>query len=67
MAIRDVVTIGYGNGSFSPGVSKIPTLGYGIGAAVVSISMYVQSQDVYVPGAKRQDVFVAGASVQDVK
>lgn len=35
MAIRDIVSIGYGNGTFSPGVSKIVTLGYGIAEEVV--------------------------------
>ncbi len=37
MAIRDIVTIGFGNGTFSPGVNKIPTLGYSIGAAVAVV------------------------------
>lgn len=36
MAIRDIVTMGYGNGTFSPGVNKIPTLGYSIGAALAT-------------------------------
>ena len=35
MAIRDVVTAGFGNGTYDPGVSKLPTRGYTIGVAVV--------------------------------
>ena len=34
MAIRDIVTMGFGNGVFSPGVSKVVTMGYAIGDAV---------------------------------
>jgi hypothetical protein len=33
MAIRDIVTRGFSNGTFNPGVTKIPTRGYAIGAA----------------------------------
>lgn len=32
MAIRAIVTRGFGNETFSPGVSKLPTRGYSIGA-----------------------------------
>ena len=32
MAIRSVVTRGFGNGTFSPGVTLVTTRGYGIGA-----------------------------------
>ena len=35
MAIRDIVTRGYGNGTYDPGVNDIPTRGYSIGVAVI--------------------------------
>ncbi len=38
MAIRDIVTIGFGNGTFSPGLGKIPTLGYSSVVVVAVIS-----------------------------
>ncbi len=31
MAIRDIVTLGFGNGTYDPGVGKLPTLGYSTG------------------------------------
>jgi hypothetical protein len=34
MAIRDVVTRGFGNGTFNPGVNKLPTRGYSISSVV---------------------------------
>ena len=40
MAIRDVVTGGFGNGAFSPGVNKLPTRGYSIGAVAVDLSPF---------------------------
>ena len=36
MAIRDVITRGFGNGTFDPVVNKLPTRGYSIGSAVVT-------------------------------
>ena len=32
MAISDIISFGFGNGTFDPGVNKLPTLGYSIGA-----------------------------------
>lgn len=40
MAIRDIITRGYGNGTFSPGVNKLPTRGYSIGAAIVITGLF---------------------------
>ncbi len=40
MAIRDIITLGFGNGTFSPGVNKLPTLGYSIGAAIVDVDLF---------------------------
>lgn len=61
MAIRDIVTRGYGNGTYSPGVNKLPTLGYAIGEAVAQNaygSFRVAALDSYVPGSKAIDSFV---------
>lgn len=35
MAIRDIIIRGFGNGTFSPGVNKLPTRGYSISDIVV--------------------------------
>ena len=35
MAIRSVVTMGFGNGTFNGSISEVVTRGYGIGEAVV--------------------------------
>ena len=35
MAIADIVTLGFGNGVYDPGVNKLPTLGYSIAAPPV--------------------------------
>ena len=45
MAIRDIVMRGYGNGTFNPGVTKLPTRGYSIGtvAAVVPTAFWLLS------------------------
>ena len=36
MAIRDIVTRGYGNGTYDPGVNKLPVRGYTIGAGAAT-------------------------------
>ena len=36
MSIPSVITRGYGNGTFDPGVNKLPTLGYSISLVVVA-------------------------------
>ena len=36
MAIRDIVTMGYGNGIYDPGVYKLPPLGYGVATEVTA-------------------------------
>ncbi len=33
MAIRDIVTAGFGNGTYDPGVNKLPTRGYSTASA----------------------------------
>lgn len=37
MPIRNVVTRGYGNGTFSPGVSRVTTRGYSVGEAIAIV------------------------------
>ena len=37
MAIRDVVTRGYGNGTYNPGVNDVPTRGFTIGVVAVIV------------------------------
>lgn len=56
MAIRDVVTMGYGNGTFSPGVSKIPTLGYSISNILLSGEVFsaVKRQRAFSSSARRR-------------
>jgi len=34
MAISSIISFGFGNGTFDPGVNKLPTLGYSIGEAI---------------------------------
>ncbi len=50
MAIRDIVLDGYGNGTYSPGVNKLPTDGYSIGAAAVGVAS--RYPIIYGPQAK---------------
>ena len=35
MAISSIISFGFGNGTFTPGVGKLPTLGYSAAAAIV--------------------------------
>jgi len=60
MSISTVVTMGYG--SFGS-VNKLPTLGYGIGAAVVLVygPARVTAAAVYQPGAMQAAVYQPGA------
>lgn len=62
-SIATVVTMGYG--SFGS-VNLIPTLGYGIGAAVVEIRYRVVAADVYCARAITQDESSGKAVAQDV-
>lgn len=48
MALRDVVTRGYGNGVFSPGVSKVVTRGYTVAAVVIIGPGMFAEGDVYL-------------------
>ena len=57
MAIRDVVTMGYGNGTYDPGVNKLPTLGYSIAAVAVPAAMLVRAYGVYRAGPAAMDAY----------
>lgn len=65
MAIRDVVTMGYGNGTYDPGVNKLPTLGYAIGEVVLSTPMLVVAYDAYRAGPAAIDAYNASAQEYD--
>jgi hypothetical protein len=45
MAIRDIICLGFGNGTYDPGVSKLPTLGYSIG-----VITFDDDNSAYRPG-----------------
>lgn len=50
MAIREIVTRGFGNGTYSPGVNKIPTRGYNIVEAVdVPEAIYITAVTLSLP------------------
>lgn len=61
MAIRDIVTMGYGSFSL---VRLIPVLGYGAGAGGI---MSLSAQDVFVPGAAQQTAYRPGQREQDAR
>lgn len=66
MAIRDVVTRGYGNGTYDPGVNDIPTRGYTIGAAVVDVTgARVTAFQLYFPGPKEVEVYFPGPKTSE--
>ena len=65
MAIRDVVTMGFGNGTFSPGVNKLPTFGYSIGEALNPIAICVAATDSYVAGPQAISSYIAGPVAYD--
>ncbi len=60
MSVAAVVTRGFG--SFGS-VNKLPTLGYGIGAAATPYSFTMQVGRVYVPGMSAGRVFTPGPTV----
>lgn len=62
MAIRDIVTRGYGNGTYSGTIAKVVTRGYSIGEAVATVDgpgCFVMGQ-VYHPGFKEGDEYKPG-------
>ena len=60
MSIAQVVTRGYG--SFGS-VSKLPTLGYSIGAPPVSYAFTLEAGRVFVPGTRYGRVSQPGMAV----
>ena len=66
MAIRDIVTGGFGNGTFSPGVSKVVTDGFGIEARVSVVVEYLEltgaiDSYVWLRGADDSNLELEGA------
>ena len=45
MSIPSIIGLGFGNGTYDPGVSKLPTLGYTIGEIV-----FDDANEIYRPG-----------------
>lgn len=43
MAIRDVVTRGYGNGTYSPGVNDVPVRGYAVNSTADIVKLDVSA------------------------
>jgi hypothetical protein len=60
MPIRNVVTRGYSNGTFSLGIITVSTRGYTIGSAVGTIG-YAVAGMAYIPGVQAVQIFIAGA------
>jgi len=58
MAIRDVVTRGFGNGTYSPGVTKVPTRGYS--PALTPLGACWAEGQTYDPGYKAGQVYKPG-------
>lgn len=48
MAIRDVVTRGFGNGVYNPGVTKLPTRGYSITVEGSAKALTVESLQIAI-------------------
>lgn len=65
MAIRDVVTRGFGNGTYDPGVNKIPTRGYSISAIGLGGPYTVDAADYYNAGSVESDFHNAGSIVSE--
>jgi hypothetical protein len=59
MAIRDIICLGFGNGTYDPGVNKLPTLGYAIGEVVLATPMLVRAYGVYRAGPAAMDAYTA--------
>ena len=64
MAIRDVITRGFGNGTYDPGVNDLPTRGYTI-STVTGGPFTIDAQDFYNAGAATCDSFSAGDETSD--
>ena len=66
MAIRDVITRGFGNGTYDPGVNKLPTRGYSISSAtIIGGPFTVDASDVYNAGSVAADSYNAGSEEFD--
>tara|TARA_Y100000310_G_scaffold260574_1_gene269557 strand:+ start:265 stop:507 length:243 start_codon:yes stop_codon:yes gene_type:complete len=67
MAISDIISFGFGNGTFDPGVNKLPTLGYSISSVTIVLGPFcVSAQQMFDAGAVVTESFVAGATEAEV-
>lgn len=70
MAISSIISFGFGNGTFSPGVIKLPTLGYATSAAkgpfcIAAVTTYsggATTIERYQGGAAKLERYQGGAS-----
>ena len=62
MPIRDIVTRGFGNGTFSPGVNRLPVRGYSIEEEAVAtpFDIDVKLQTVFA-GAEEMQAVISGS------
>ena len=60
MAISSIISFGFGNGTFTPGVGKLPTLGYSVlpFVEVDSLSQAIES-DVFISGQFESANYIA--------
>ena len=62
MAIRDIIVRGFGNGTYDPGVSKLPTRGYSISSVVIITGPFtIDASDFYNAGSVAADHYNAGS------
>lgn len=64
MAIRDIVLRGYGNGTFSPGVGKVPTRGYSIAEVITTDGLFFT--DVSINSPQFTTISIKSPSFADV-
>jgi hypothetical protein len=66
MAIRDIVTRGFGNGTYNPGVLELPTRGYTQGVVTPSSPCRMVAGSVYHAGMAAGDLYHAGMAAGDL-
>ena len=67
MAIRDVVTRGYGNGTYDPGVARVPARGYTSTIVTTIMPMRVQEMQAFLAGSVTSQVFLSGPDAMQTK
>lgn len=68
MAIRTVVTRGFGNGTFNGTIPLVVTRGYAISqaAAAVGPPYCVLAREVFAPGAVADEIYQPGTAAREV-